>query len=165
MGWKEYQAQLTEAHDFGEFGCPDFEVALRRIDSFPYGEMKAYTSQAAKVAEVSKLAPEDPENVASFVAAAELNDEVLVKCIARWNIPHPETGEMLPLPSEDSASLDVLPSEFVAQMHIWLQEDSKLAELAGEAEKTGEQTTSPPRRGRRKARVASRRTKASSGQT
>ncbi len=150
MGWKEYQAQLTETHNFDEFGCPDFEVDLRRIDSFPYGEMKAYTSQASELSTGSVL---------DLAAAAEINDEVLVKCIAAWSIPHPETGEELPLPSEDIASLDVLPSEFVARMHIWLQEDSKLAKLAER------QVSSPPRRGRRKTRVASRKTKNSSGQT
>lgn len=153
MGWKEYQEQITEPHDFGEFGCPDFKVDLRRVDSFPYGEMKAYTSQASQLAAGGE---------SDLTAAAKINDEVLVKCIARWNIPHPDTDEVLPLPSKDISSLDVLPSEFVARLHIWLQEDSQLAQMATTSDETSgeEKKSSPPRRGRRKPKVVSRKTKA-----
>lgn len=145
MGWKEYQAQLSERHDFGEFGCPDFEVDLRRIDSFPYGEMKSYTAQT------SQLAARGGSGEAA--AQTKINDEVLVKCVARWTFTHPKTGEPLPLPAEDAVSLDVLPSEFIAQMHLWLQEDSKLAQLAQEGQSP---VPARPRRGsRRKVKAGS----------
>lgn len=153
MGWKAYNAQLAEPHDFSEFGCPDFKVDLRRIDSFPYGEVKSYTAQAAELGVDEKTTLAD---------VAVINDAVLVKCVTRWNIPHPETGEVLPLPSEDPTSLDVLPSEFVAQLHIWLQEDSQLAKMApaggAPVGKLGK-PTSPPRQSRRKIKAASRKTK------
>ena len=165
MGWKEYQEQITEPHDFGEFGCPDFKVDLRRVDSFPYGEMKAYTAQASELKKIAKRAASEDDGITdeeAFASAAAINDQVLVKCVARWNIPHPDTGEILPLPSEDISSLDVLPSEFVARLHIWLQEDSQLAQMAATGNETSGEggESSPPRRGRRKPKVASRKTKA-----
>lgn len=129
MGWKEYQAKQSVRHTFDELGCPDFYVDLRRVDAFPYGYVKEY----------GKSDTIDPETATreEIEAQLETNDEILAMCIADWNITHPETNESLPVPtSKDWSSLDALPSEFVAQMHEWLGEDSELSQRVPRSSET-----------------------------
>ena len=124
MGWNEYRKKQIVHHTFAEFGCEEFWVDLRKVDSFSYGEGKkkiGLAFDADKLLSDPKLAEQ----------VRKENEGLLIDCIKAWHFEHPETGEELPLPTaEDVSSLDLLPMEFIAQMHIWLQEDSKLAALA-----------------------------------
>jgi len=127
MGWKEYKQTLGVVHDFAEFQCPEYWVELRRADSLPYGETKG-----------AGLTPEGLEELRRDPAKAEAArgkfEADLVDCILNWHIPDPRLPEdslaaaSLPLPRDTPDSLSVLPLEFILQMIVWLQEDSKIAE-------------------------------------
>lgn len=140
MSWEKYKK--TAKHNFKDFGCPGFWVELLRLDALPYGESSDATEN---------LDEETRSKLESFIAGglvdeeaamqivlkdretaqkvAELADQQLAKNIANWNLTNPQTDEELPVPTEeDTSSLKVLPREFVAQMHIWLREDSELAQ-------------------------------------
>ena len=130
MGWKEYKEKLGVKHNFAQFGCKDFWVILRRLDSYPYGEAKE--SRAAPV-DIDELTgnPEKAEKVRKEI------EEQLIDCILDWHITDPDTPEdvsdeerarSMPIPTKgDLTSLDKLPSEFIAAMFIWLRDDSDLA--------------------------------------
>jgi len=104
MGWEDYLKSRAKRFTFADFGCPDFWVELRPLLSFPYGEAKRLMSLAA-------------EEAPATIEAAEA---LLAKCIIDWNLTHPETGELLALPSTDKSVLENLPGEFVLQMQRWL---------------------------------------------
>ncbi len=134
MSWKEYKEKLGVKHNFAQFGCEDFWVVLRRLDSYPYGEAKESRATPVNVEELTKN-PAEAEKVRK-----EIEDQ-LVDCILDWHIPDPTIQEREDVSDEDKAksmplsmkddltSLDKLPSEFIASMFIWLREDSDLAKM------------------------------------
>jgi len=134
MSWNEYREKLGITHDFGKFGCGDFWVKLRRIDSFSYGESKKSSSAGGELT-VDEIRA-DPKLIEQQRSKVE---EELVGCILAWHITDPtiqddpdasdeEKAMSLPLPTKDNVtSLDKLPSEFLGAMFIWLRDDSDLA--------------------------------------
>ena len=130
MSWKEYQEKLGVRHSFEQFGCEDFWVVLRRLDSFPYGEVKESKATPIDIDELTK-SPEKAEGIRREV------EEQLLDCILDWYVTDPDVPEggsdedkakSMPVPTkEDLASLNKLPAEFIAAMFIWLREDSDLA--------------------------------------
>ena len=133
MGWKEYKEKLGVKHTFEQFGCKDFWVKLRRLDSFPYGKSKK--SSSVSQGQLTEAAS-DPKKIEEY--RKEIEDQLIV-CILDWHIPDPtiqdnasvsdeDKAKSMPPPvSDDVTSLDKLPSEFIGAMFIWLREDSDLA--------------------------------------
>ncbi len=134
MGWKEYQEKIGVKHNFGKYGCEDFWVMLRRLDSFPYGETRGGEGMTAEDLEEAKVNPKK---------AAEARDKMeadLIGCILDWHIADPtiqddkdvsakEKARSMPLPTiEDLSPLTKLPTEFIVYMIESLQRDSELAE-------------------------------------
>lgn len=140
MSWEKYKK--VAKHNFKEFGCPSFWVELLRLDAQPYGERTDVTNELDEEvrAQLEALVTEGMVDEAAAIQIAvkhpdaaqqitELADKQLARNIANWNLTHPKTDEELPVPAEDdTSSLEALPREFVAQMHVWLREDSELAQ-------------------------------------
>lgn len=111
MTWKAWREKISKRHDFGELDCPDFWVQLKSLDALSWGEAKKYQALDLTVAEQAVEA-----------------EKILRWAVVDWNLTDPEDEAVsLPLPSQDGASLEKLPSQFIAQMHLWLVADSKLA--------------------------------------
>lgn len=133
MGWKKYQETLTVKHEFSQFGCDEFWVKLRRLDSMPYGETR----------EAGGMTPEELAEVQADPARAEeARDKMesdLIDVIADWYITDPtiqgddavsdeQKKAPMPLPtSEDKTSLMKLPTEFIVVMIEWIEADSNIA--------------------------------------
>jgi len=133
VSWKEYQSKIGVKHNFAKFGCKEFWVKLRRLDSFSYGEAK--DNRGVSSDEVEELL-KDPKR------ADEARDEVeeqLIGCIMDWHITDPtiqndkavsdeEKARSMPVPTEgDPTSLNKLPAEFIVFMFECLRDDSELA--------------------------------------
>lgn len=133
MGWKKYQETLSIKHDFSTFGCDDFWVKLRRLDSLPYGETREAGGMTAEELEEAKRDP---------VKAEEARDKMesdLIGCIVDWYITDPTIQEdpdvsdedkkrPMPLPAaDDKTPLSKLPTEFVVAMIEWIADDSNIA--------------------------------------
>ena len=145
MGWKEYKEKQGITHDFGEFGCKEFWVKLRRLDSFPYGETR----------KTEGMTGEDLERVRNDPKLAEESrdkmERDLGECVLDWNLTDPMVQEdvgvsdeercaVLPIPSKDDVtSFTKLPTEFIVAMLDWVEKDSKLAKRASKA--TGTSST------------------------
>ena len=130
MGWKEYQEKLGVKHNFAKFGCKEFWVTLRRLDSFPYGETRE--AKGISVDETDALL----KNPARAEEARKEIEKQLIDCILDWHITDPddsagaddEKGKSMPLPTmENITPLTKLPTEFIVAMFEWLRDDSDLA--------------------------------------
>lgn len=133
MGWEEYKKKLGVKHNFAKFGCKEFWVKLRRLDSFPYGETRESKGVSPEGAEELLRDPKKAEE------AREEIEGQLVDCILDWHITDPDIQDVkgvsdedkvksMPLPTkEDLTSLTKLPTEFIVAMFEWLRDDSDLA--------------------------------------
>ena len=133
MGWKEYQEKLGVKHNFAKYGCKDFWVMLRRLDSFPYGETREPGGTTPEELEEAKGDPKKAE------AARDRMESDLMGCIMDWHITDPtiqdkpgvseeEKARSMPLPTEgDLTPLKNLPTEFIVAMLEWIQADSDIA--------------------------------------
>jgi len=107
MGWKEYLAQRHVRYTFEEFGCPEFWVEMRGLESFSHG-------QSLELAEKLRNASDED--------TVEESHKLLAMLIKDWNLTDPETGEPLPIPKEDRSSLLKIPHEFVLKLDEWVAE-------------------------------------------
>jgi hypothetical protein len=107
MGWKDYLAKKSRVYTFEDFGCPDFWVKMRGLESFTHGE----SLQMMK--EMENLSDEE---------SVEASHNLFKKLVIDWNLTDPETDEPLPLPKVDTESLLRLPNEFIVQMNKWAAE-------------------------------------------
>lgn len=140
MGWKEYKEKLGIEHTFEQFGCGDFWVKLRRLDSFPYGETRKGSGKSQE--QIAREVAENLEKAEEYRAEIESQ---LLDCLLDWHIADPtiqddpgvsdeDKARSMPLPTKDDMeSLNKLPSEFIAAMFIWLREDSELARMVPKA--------------------------------
>lgn len=136
MSWKEYKEKLGIKHTFEQFGCKDFWVKLRRLDSFPYGETRKSSGKSQE--QIAQEVAEAPEKAEEY--RAEIEGQLL-DCLLDWHITDPtaqgdlkvsdeDKAKSMPLPTrEDMEPLNKLPSEFIAAMFIWLRDDSELARM------------------------------------
>ena len=120
MSWKAYLATLGVRHTFEKFGLPDFYVILRRVDSYPYANIKKRAPRQIDIAQLEA----NPELAAELQREQE---DLLAQAVMEWNLTDPNTDQPLALPKDDPTALDVLPTEFVVQLNMWLVEDSTLA--------------------------------------
>ena len=147
MGWKEYQEKLGVRHTFTKFGCKEFWVELRRLDSLPYGETRQAGGTTPEELEEAKS---DPKK------ADELRDKFehdLVGSVMDWHITDPtiqdkpgisdeDKGKSMPIPTADNITpLTKLPLEFVVQMMEWLESDSDVAKRV--SKRTGTSSGQP----------------------
>lgn len=143
MGWKEYKEKLGIKHNFAKFGCKDFWVKLRRIDSYAYGETKKTDSMTPE--ELEKAVEEAKKDKRKAEELRRRNERDLVGCIMEWNITDPtiqddpdasreEKEAPMPLPTvDDVTSLEKLPLEFIVAMMEWLEADSEIAKKISKA--------------------------------
>lgn len=134
MSWKEYKKKLGVKHTFEEFGCKEFWVKLRRVDSFSYGEAREGGGMTPEDIEEAKTDPKKAEE------ARDRMEADLIRCIMDWHITDPtiqgekgisdeEKAKSMPIPTEDDlTSLKKLPSEFVIAMIEMVQSDSAIAQ-------------------------------------
>lgn len=137
MSWKEYNEKRSVKHDFSEFGCKDFWVKLRRVDSYAYGETKDADSMTPE--ELKKAVEEAKKDKEKARELRNRNDRELTECIVEWNITDPtiqddpevskeEKEAPMSLPTEDDfTSLEKLPLEFIVAMMEWIVSDSEIA--------------------------------------
>ena len=134
MSWKEYKKKLGVKHNFAKWGCKEFWVILRRVDSFPYGEAMRASDASSKwimeeIAEeraIGKTAEDlgdSRETELQRREEAELRrrekarrqrrqvEEELVDCLLDWHITDPTIQDEAGISDEDKARSLPLPTK------------------------------------------------------
>lgn len=120
MSWETYRKNKTKEYTFESIGAPDFWVKMISMDTMRYGESKELREDTEKIQEESS----DDD---------ELMRKLLSRYIIAWNLTDPDTDEPMPVPSKDISALDKLPMDFIAQLNLWLEENSALKEMVPNA--------------------------------